>query len=116
MSNSKKTKTNAQTAASTKLATLLIYENTGSGVSMYLLSDEMEEKYKNVLDACQEKFVNSDEYTKELGILSALVQENPEYVDNEFKEHACKWAGAKLPTKTPANVLVGKIYYSGFCD
>lgn len=99
-----------------RAATLLVYENTGTGLSMYLLPAEEADKYRHVLETCQEKFVNSDEWKDEFGILGALISEESMYVDEQFEEHACRWAGLKISTKTPATVFVGKIYYSGFCD
>lgn len=97
-----------------KTYSLLVY--WGESVDLYLIPDDVADKRRKVLKRCQSKFINSDDQTKYMDILCALLAEKKDHVpDKNMKKYACKWKKYKVDVKKPiSGKEITSVYLSGW--
>jgi len=95
---------------------LLVYDESVEGTKLYLLPREEANKYRSVLEGCQNKFINSDDCTPDMEQLSAMLATKPEHVPNpDMQQYACIWTRYLVPLEEPLHdVQIVRVYYSGF--
>jgi hypothetical protein len=93
-------------------SSLLIYNNTGEGVRLFLIPDHVADKHRGVLESCHNKLQNCDGHIEEMDKLWALMCSNP-----KFQDLTGLWSSFEVGLDEPIrNRQIAHVYYSGFMD
>lgn len=97
--------------------TLLVWELIPEETYLYLIPNEVADKYKHYLDQAQNRMVNQDDLNDGMNFLIAACSQNEDDASEEFKKYTGLFGLYRYTTMSVpiTNQTINKVYFSGFC-
>lgn len=94
--------------------TLLIWEIVPEQTELYLIPNDVADKYRSYLTAAHHKLINASEMNEGLAFLNAATCKKEEYVEADWIDFACVLSQYRQDQAVPIEAEITKVYLSGF--
>ena len=95
--------------------TLLIWEEVPEKTRLFVIPNEVADKYVHFLEQAHNKLINSDDSNDGMNFLNYALFTGEEEWDEKFKEYRGLFSSYEVNLENPiTDFIITSVYYSGF--